>query len=348
MNMFAKYRRLPVLLAAMLHAPWAAAAPIELASAVVQAGAAADTAGFDGVVEAVRLTAMAAQVPGTVLALNVKAGDAVGKGDVLARIDARAAAQNSVAGEAQVQAARASLEAAAKDYDRQRQLLQKQYISQAAFERIEAQYRATSAQLNAWIAQAGAARIQTDFFVLKAPYAGIIADVPAMQGDMAMPGRPLMTLYDPAALRVTAAVPQTALARIAAGQPARIELPGLPAQYQWITRPQVQVLPTIDAGTHSARVRIDLPAGVKNVTPGMFARVWLPQQSGDASRLYVPAAAVVRRAEIDGLYVIDAGGRPLLRQVRLGRSRGGQVEVLAGVAAGERVALDPQAAARLR
>jgi hypothetical protein len=62
----------------------------------------------------------------------------------------------------------------------------------------------------------------------------------------------------------------------------------------------------------------------------------------------VPAKAVVRRAELTGVYVIGADGKPLLRQVRLGPASGEQVEVLAGLAAGERVALDPQAAARVR
>jgi multidrug efflux system membrane fusion protein len=64
-------------------------------------------------------------------------------------------------------------------------------------------------------------------------------------------------------------------------------------------------------------------------------------------RLYVPVNAIVRRAELTGVYVIGTGGRPLLRRVRLGRSAGDNVEVLSGVSAGERVAIDPQAAARL-
>jgi hypothetical protein len=64
--------------------------------------------------------------------------------------------------------------------------------------------------------------------------------------------------------------------------------------------------------------------------------------------LLVPASAVVRRAELVAVYVVAPGGRPLLRQVRLGSTAGDSVEVLAGVAAGERVALDPQAAARVR
>jgi multidrug efflux pump subunit AcrA (membrane-fusion protein) len=62
----------------------------------------------------------------------------------------------------------------------------------------------------------------------------------------------------------------------------------------------------------------------------------------------VPVTALVRRAEMTGLYVLDAEGRPLLRQVRLGRTEGANVEILSGLDLGERVATDPAAAARVR
>ena len=176
----------------------------------------------------------------------------------------------------------------------------------------------------------------------------MIADLPIALGDMALPGRTLLTMYDPAALRVTAAVPQSTLARLSAGQAARVELPGLSAQQQGLARLPLKLLPTIDAATHSAQVRVELPGAIQGVTPGLFARVWLPVEGGTAGRLYVPAAVIVRRAEMTGLYVIDPNGRPALRQVRLGRTQNDQVEVLAGVAAGDRVVLDPQAAARDR
>jgi RND family efflux transporter MFP subunit len=269
-------------------------------------------------------------------------------GQVLLRIDARAASQNSAASEAQVQAARSQLEVATKEFQRQQQLYKKQYISQGALERAEAQYKATSAQVQAQLAQANATRIEAGFYVVKAPYSGIVSDVPVIMGDMAMPGRALLTLYDPAALRVTAAVPQTAVARMQPGQQARIELPGLPADRQWPAAAGTQVLPMVDAGTHTAQVRIEIAGAARDIAPGMFARVWLPLQGGAGGRLFVPVKAVMRRAEISGVYVIDSGGRPQLRQVRLGRSGGDAIEVLSGVAAGEKVALDPQAAARVR
>jgi RND family efflux transporter MFP subunit len=197
-------------------------------------------------VEAVRQTVVAAQVSGAVVAVEVKAGDVVKAGQVLARIDARAAEQNVAASDAQVQSARATLEVAIKEFDRQKLLFEKNYTSRAALERAEAQFKATQAQVSAQLAQAGAARAQSGFFVVKAPYNGVISEVPIMLGDMAMPGRALLTIYDPAAIRVTAAVPQTDIARIASGKPARIQFPGAPVGRQWIAPASPTILPMAD------------------------------------------------------------------------------------------------------
>lgn len=321
------------------------AAPRSLATAPVTSGGAADTTAFDGVVQAVRQTAIAAQVPGAVVSLEVKAGDAVRAGQVLLRLDARAAEQTAAAGAAQVQAARATQEAAAKDFERQKLLFQKNYISQAALDRAEAQYKATQAQASAQLASAGAARTESGFYVVKAPYDGVVSDVAVVLGDMAMPGRPLLTVYDPRVLRVSVAVPQMVATRLTPGQPLQVELPGMAAGR--ITPVNTQLLPTVDPATHTLELRLDLPAGLSGASPGMFARAWLPLAAGAGTRLYVPAQAVVRRAELTAVYIVSGDGRPLLRQVRLGRVQGDTVEVLAGVSAGERVVLDPQAVARL-
>lgn len=336
------------LVACLINAPAGAATPGDLVTAAVQSAGVGDSIGFDGVVEAVRQTVVAAQVSGAVVAIDVKVGDVVKAGQVLAKIDAHAAEQSVAASDAQVQSARASLEVATKEFERQKQLFDKKYTSQAALERAEAQFKATQAQVSAQIAQAGAARTQSGFFVVKAPYGGVVAEVPVALGDMAMPGRPLLTLYDPAALRVTVAVPQTAIAGLPVEPAMRVELPGYSSERQWITPSRVELLPTVDPGTHTVQVRLDLPATVQGIKPGTFARAWLPGQRDVALRFYVPTKAVVRRAEMTGLYVIDPNGRPVLRQVRLGRTANDTVEILTGVAAGERVAIDPQAAARVR
>ena len=337
-----------VLLAGLINAPIGAAVPGDLVTAAVQSTGTGDAAGFDGVVEAVRQTTVAAQVSGAVIALDIKAGDVVKAGKVLVRIDAHAVDQTVAASEAQVESARAALEAATKDFERQKQLYDRKYTSQAVLERAEAQFKATQAQVAAQIAQAGAARAQSGFFVVRAPYGGVVTEVPVALGDMALPGRPLLTLYDPSALRVTVAVPQTVVAVLPAAPSIKVEIPGHSGDLQWITPSRVELLPTVDPGTHTVQVRLDLPASVQGVKPGTFVRAWLPGQPGVAARFFVPATAVVRHAEMTGLYVIDANGRPILRQVRLGRAGNDTVEILSGVAAGERVALEPQAAARLR
>ena len=158
--------------------PAAAAVAVRgaLATVAAQPSTVADLAGFDGVVEAVRQTVVAAQVAGAVVALEVKAGDAVKAGQVLVRIDARAAEQNALSSDAQVRAARALLEVAAKEFERQQQLFDQRYVSQAALERAEAQFKATQAEAAAQLAQAGVSRTQSGLFVVRAPYAGLVAE----------------------------------------------------------------------------------------------------------------------------------------------------------------------------
>jgi RND family efflux transporter MFP subunit len=348
---------LATLVALMLSAPAAQAAKPALAAAPAQPAAGVVSLAFDGVVEAVRQTVIAAQVAGAVVQLDVKVGDRVKAGAVLLRIDARAADQNAAASDAQVMSARALQEAATRDFERQKQLFQKNYISQAALDQAESQFKATQAQVAAQLAQAGAARTQTGLHIVRAPYAGVVSEVPVALGDMAMPGRPLITLYDPSALRITAAVPQSVAAQwqaqAAGAQPVRLELPGLPAAQQWVTPGKLQLLPTVDAATHTAQMRADLPANITGLAPGLFARLWLPVASSQASGappkpVTVPLSAVVRRAELTAVYVLDPQGKPVLRQVRLGSPQGDRVEVLSGVAPGEPVVADPQAAARVR
>jgi RND family efflux transporter MFP subunit len=344
------------LVAALACSAYTSAQAQSVKAEPARAAAGALASPFDGVVEAVRQTVVAAQVAGAVVQLEAKVGDRVKAGQALLRIDARTADQDAAASNARLLAARASLEVASKDFERQKQLFQKNYISQATLERAESEFKAMRAQAGAQIAQAGAAHTQSGLYTVHAPYGGVIAEVSVSLGDMAMPGRPLVTLYDSAALRVTAAVPQSLAAQLAAGALPRVELPGLPAATAWVTPVRVQLLPIVDAATHTVQLRADLPAGVVGVSPGMFARLWIPilqaQAIAGASPASqtpsVPLKAIVRRAEMTGLYVLDPNGKPVLRQVRLGRVENDRVEILSGLMVGEQVVSDPQTAARAR
>lgn len=309
---------------------------------------------FDGVVEAVRAAVVAAQVPGTIVGLDVEEGDRVEAGSILLRVDARIADRQAAANEARLASARADLAAATRDVERQRRLHRENFISAAAIEQAEAGFAAARARVDALVAETTAAQVQSGLHVLRAPFTGVVSDVPVSAGDMAMPGRALLDLYDPAALRVAVMVPQSVAARLDEALALHVELPGASTASMAVAPADVQPQPVVDAATHTARLRIALPAvDTAAVAPGMFARlrIVLPADRdvpGLATPVSVPAGAIVRRAELTGLYVLEGSGRPVLRQVRLGRRAGDRIEILTGLAAGERVFVDPIAAGRLR
>lgn len=337
-------------LAACAPAQAALAAQQPLVAHTVQTAPAKDPLTLDGRVEAVRDTAVAAPMAGSIVSLAVRVGDQVRAGQELLRVDARAAVQAAAASAAQVDAARASLDVAQREYERQVRLHQQQYISQAALDRAHAQWRAALAQVQALQSQAQAAATQSGLHTVRAPYAGLVAEVPAHLGDMALPGKPLVRLIDPRELRITVDVPRTAMAPLQGGA-LLLEVAGaVPGQWT-VDAARAVWVPAVDAATHTVSLRIPLSADGKGLAPGMFARVTVPGLTGPGplARLLVPRTAIQRRAELTGVYVLDADGRPALRQVRLGRERGSEVEVLSGLRAGERVATDAAAAAaRLR
>jgi len=295
------------------------------------------TTSAEAVMEAVRQSTVSAQIAGRVVDLRFDVGDYVNKGDVILRIDERSAARALEASEAQVLEAQAALANARANYERSKQLLAQKFISQAALDQAEAAYKAAQARVGALVAGAGAAATERSFATVVAPYSGIVSARHIELGEMATPGRPLMTGFDPSTLRVVATVPQAQVAAIQAGGKARIEVPSLG---RWVDVKAMTIVPTADPRTHTTRIRLELPAEVRGVYPGVYARVHFV--IGRAPRLLVPRAAVLRRSEVTAVYVVDEQGRARLRQIRLGNAGDeASVEVLAGLKPGERVALEP-------
>lgn len=301
----------------------------------------------EAVVESMRQTSIASQVPGRITALNVKAGDRVRAGQLLLAIDQRASDQQVAALRAQTEAARAEREVARRELERAQALFSKQYVSQAALDRALARYRAAAAATSAGEANTRSVAVESSLHRIAAPYAGTIGSTNVELGAMAMPGATLLTLYDPAAMRAVATVPQSELPRLRNDASVTVEFPDLPAAQQWQTAVSMTVLPVSDPFSHSVQVRLALPATATGVRPGMFARAHFPIGAPRA-RLMVPLRAVVHRTEVTAVYVVGADGKAALRQVHVGHARADQVEVLSGLSAGERVALDPLAAAAQR
>lgn len=291
----------------------------------------------EAVIEAVRQSTVSAQIAGRIVELRFDVGDYVRKGEVIARIDERAVTQAQAASDAQVQEARAALANARMQYERSKRLLGQQFISQAALDQSEAAYKVAQARVSALLAGAGQAATERSFATIVAPYSGVVSARHVELGEMAEPGKPLFTGFDPSTLRVVATVPQAEVAAIQAGSKARVEVPSLA---RWLAVKSIVIVPSADARTHTTRIRLELPGDVRGIYPGVYARAHFAV--GRALKLLVPRAAILRRSEVTAVYVIAAGGAPRLRQVRLGEaSDETRVEVLAGLEAGERVALDP-------
>lgn len=291
----------------------------------------------EGVVEAVRQSTVAAQISGRIVQINFDVGDRVDKGQVILRIDEREVSQVLAGSQAQVDQAQANLIRTKAEYERTRLLFTQKFISQAALDKATAEYKAAQAQLANTIAGAGQAATAKGFATVLAPYGGVVSARHVEVGEMATPGRPLMTGFDPKGLRVVANIPQYKLNAVHGGTQASIEIP---AFKQWIKARAVTVLPISDPHTLTTRARLDLPEGLTGVLPGMFARAHFIV--GRALKLVVPTEAVLHRSEVTAVYTVDAKGTLGLRQVRLGEAAGRDgIEVLAGLKPGERVALEP-------
>lgn len=274
----------------------------------------------ESVVEAVQQTTIGAQVAGRVLEVRVDAGQRVNKGDILMRIDAREASEAARAADAQYNVAKLN-------YERHQQLKAQKFVSQAALDQAEAALKSARAL-------AGAAGAGASHATVTAPIAGIVAVRHAELGDLAMPGKPLVTVFDPKGLRAIASIPQYKLKDARQARLARVEFP---ETRRWLDGVRVEILPTIDAQSHTATARVYLPAA-EDLVPGMAARVHFVV--GTARKLTVPLQAVLRRGEISAVYVV--GSRTQLRQVRLGEAVGdGEIEVLSGLMAGDTISLDP-------
>lgn len=291
----------------------------------------------EAVIEAVRQSTVSAQIAGRIVDLRFDVGDTVKKGEVIARIDERAVSQAEAASVAQVREAQAALANARAQYERSKQLLAQKFISQAALDQAEAAYKAAQARVSALLAGAGQAATERSFATIVAPYSGVVSARHVELGEMATPGKPLLTGFDPSTLRVVANVPQAQVAAIQAGAKARVEVPSLG---RWVDVKGLVIVPSADPRTHTTRIRLELPEDVRGVYPGVYARAHFVV--GRALKLLVPSAAVVRRSEVTAVYVLGADGAPRLRQVRLGEAADeSSFEVLAGLQPGERVALEP-------
>lgn len=296
---------------------------------------------LNGTVDAVNETTVSAETSGTVTNIYYDVDDYVKQGDVILRIKATKQKAGLKAADAAVAEARARLKEARQEYKRTKDIFERKLVSKSDLDRATASLHAAEARLEAALAARAKAREQTESTVVRAPYSGIVKVRHVHLGEFVNVGQPLMTGVSLEKLRVNVSVPQSLINKIRTLKKARVLIEG---DHHGIPVEGLTFFPYADPVTNTFKVRAILAEGVEGLFPGMFVKVAFV--TGEKEQLVVPEQAVVYRGEVTGVYVVDDNGRVTLRQIRVGKTTpNNKVVVLAGLSAGERVALDPVAAA---
>jgi RND family efflux transporter MFP subunit len=303
-----------------------------------------------GNVRAAQTSQVSSQMMGTIIEIRSHEGDRVQNGQVLAIIDdaqPRSAADQATAAlavaEKEVSAADSDLILAQTTLQRYQQLYDKKSVSPQEFDEIKARFQSTEARRDmarAGQTQASAVLTQAQnslsYTRIRAPFSGIVTEKKADAGTLASPGMPLFTLEDTRSFRLEVTVDESDIRLVHVGQigPVTIDALGniqLPGKI-------MQIVPAADTASRSFLVKVELPADTR-LRSGLFGRARFPR--GERPALLIPPTALVARGQLQGVYVLDSNQIAGLRYITIGKTTGEQVEVLAGLQAGEKLVAAP-------
>jgi len=312
-----------------------------------------------GTIHSANTAILAAQLGGTVLEIHVNAGDHVKRGQLLAVLDDRSAqaqmrgaeagVNEAVQGEAEVEqglkAATADRQFAEATFNRYKVLLAKNSLSRQEFDGAEARYQAALANERSMEAkkqqvlarqqqaraQQDSARTYLSFSRIESPLDGVVTAKSVDAGTVVMPGTPVLTVEETTRYRLEASLPEEYLPSAKTG--ASVSISTEHGQFEGRV---AEVVPAADVTSHTFMVKIDLPHDC-NCRSGEYGQASFP--IGEAKRLAVPSSAVLDHGELQGIFVVGADGNVEYRLVKTGITFGNRVEILSGVAAGEKVAI---------
>lgn len=318
-----------------------------------------------GTVRAENSAQISSRIPSYIRAVHVDAGDRVRQGQLLVELDDRdlvshvdqtKAAKTEVEDAIQEAAhalasAEAQLELAEVTHKRFEDLLTKKSVSQQEYDEVNARLRAARAGVEMAqarkrqaeakqmqvAAQIAAAEVGLGYAKIHAPFAGVVTERRMDPGTLAAPGMPILVIDQAGRHRLDVSLPETRLNAVRVGEAVAVRIEALADDLEGRI---AEIVPSVDPGSRTAIVKVSLPA-VNGLRSGMFGRAMLTAGEGQAA-LTVPEQAVVRRGQLQSVFVVD-GDVARRRLVTLGSQSGGRFVVLSGLSGGEQVVLNPDA-----
>ena len=283
-----------------------------------------------GVIASGALTQLAAKVSGRIDAVLVDVGSAVRRGQTLIRLDDHAIRAQLAAARAEQAAAQALASQAAADGRRARGLFADEALTKERLDEALAHDRAAQARLMAARHAADTFVAASSDHVLLAPFAGHVVERRVDPGDMATPGRTLLTIQTDTALEVRWSVPEGCAPYLGEGH----SLSVLHGPAEVVTARITHVAPAADPASHTIALKASLQSQAGTLQPGFF--VWVEQPCGTDTVDLLPAAAVRAVGQLH-LVTVVGQGRTSSRLVQVGKRLGNQLEILSGLDPDEQV-----------
>lgn len=295
------------------------APPLPVQTATLEAGGFVDSITLYGQVQAQDRVRLTAEIPGRIESVPFREGQRVGKGQVVARINARLAS-------AQVEQAKAGAELAAATLARTKALHDRQLASGQDLEIARAQSAQASAALE--IAQAN-----LDKAVIRAPVSGQATRVRAKVGEMAAPGVPLLEVVNLRRVKVEANVPEGDIALLQNKSRVSVSFEAYPGKAFEGSVTEIGLVANPTTRTFPLEITLDNQSNM--LRPGMLARVTLVRQRFE-DVVVVPRDAVLDEVDGKSAYVLD-GQKARLSRVVLGPARGAYAVVREGLQPGQQL-----------
>ncbi len=305
--------------------------PIAVSVAQVAQGEAPNMLTLTGMIAADQRAEVTADTQGKVLRVMIERGQRVKAGEPVVALDVRSAALSSREAQANLASARAQRALAEEECKRTQALLDKGAITRSEYDRQTTQCTSALQQVSAAQARAEMVSKSVADGLVRAPYAGVIADKMVAVGEWVAPGRPLFTLVDDDPLKIQLSVPEIAVRAIKPGQ--RVVLTAVADREKQYAATITRVGGEIGR-TRSLIAEATLDPG-SGLVSGMFAEAVVTL--GTVTRPVVPKDAVVKRGKTHHAFVV-VDGEAEDRPVQIGPgSTPDTVAILRGVTQGESV-----------